>query len=152
LLTEETKLEFIQAATWPEKAASFLLISKAATASFPKDSETQIECRRAIGLCWHWLAHEAVDPKDLSFFIDSDLTINGSLDERKFIDGSREQDSLILILLVVAFLANKAYRVAGLKHQMSEPVSEAGEESVGYIFGYIKRLGFESLLETMLNQ
>lgn len=103
-------------------------------------------------MCWHWLAHAGVDPKDLSFYIDSDLTINGCLDERNFIGGSREQDSLILILLVVGFVANKAYKVAGVEHQMSEQVTEAGEESVGYIVGYVKRLGFESLLESMLHR
>jgi hypothetical protein len=151
-LFTEKKIEFIHAATWSEKAAGFLFISKAATANFLKGSETQLECRRAIGLCWHWLAHAGVDPKDLSFYIDSDLTINGCLDERNFIGGSREQDSLILILLVVGFVANKAYKVAGVEHQMSEPVTEAGEESVDYIVGYVKRLGFESLLESMLHR
>jgi hypothetical protein len=112
----------------------------------PKAQQHNWILKKVINLCWNWLGHGEVEPKDLAFYIDSDLALDGSLAEQNFAGGSEEQNSLILVLLVVAFFANRAYRVVGLQHQMSESINEAGEESEEYIIDYIEKLGLKNLL------
>ncbi|MCQ3031994.1 Imm6 family immunity protein [Pseudomonas syringae] len=136
---------------WIKKASIFLLLLDYALRNLESASGTQEKCQEAVDRCWLWLSERGLSAYELSYYLDSDEMQNGPLAEENFASESVEQNSLILILLVVGFLANKAYKVAGIQEQMSEPVCEADENSVVYIVDYIERIGLSDVLSVCLS-
>eukprot|EP01133_Synstelium_polycarpum_P008242 gene8242-9690_t len=90
-------LKVIDSMMWVKKASIFLLLLDYALRNLDSASDTQKKY--------------------------SDDMQSGPLAEGNFASESVEQNSLILILLVIGFFANKAYKIVGLQEKMSEPGS-----------------------------
>ncbi|OLY74448.1 hypothetical protein AU074_26235 [Pseudomonas sp. ATCC PTA-122608] len=143
-------LKVINSMMWIKKASIFLLLLDYALRNFDAASDTQEKCQEAVDRCWRWLSDRGLSADDLAYYLDSDEMQSGLLAEGNFATESVEQNSLILILLVVGFFANKAYKIAGLQEQMSEPICEADESSAVYIVDYIERIGLSDKLSAYL--
>ncbi|MDY0836683.1 Imm6 family immunity protein [Pseudomonas sp. SED1] len=143
-------LKVINSMMWIKKASIFLLLLDYALRNFDAASDTQEKCQEAVDRCWRWLSDRGLSADDLAYYLDSDEMQSGPLAEGNFATESVEQNSLILILLVVGFFANKAYKIAGLQEQMSEPICEADESSAVYIVDYIERIGLSDKLSAYL--
>ena len=144
-------LNLIDSMRWIKKASIFLLLLDYALRNLDSASGTQEKCQEAVDRCWKWLSDRGVGVDELAYYLDSDEMQSGPLAERNFASESVEQNSLILILLVVGFFANRAYKIAGLQEQMSEPICEADESSAVYIVDYIERVGLSDVLNYYLS-
>ncbi|WP_347929562.1 Imm6 family immunity protein [Pseudomonas helvetica] len=144
-------LEVIDSMVWVKKASIFLLLLDYALRNLDSASSTQERCQEAVNRCWLWLSDRALSADELAYYLDSDEMQSGPMAEENFASESVEQNSLILILLVIGFIANKAYKVAGLQEQMSEPICEADESSSVYIVDYIGRIGLSGVLSVYLS-
>lgn len=144
-------LKVIDNMMWMKKASIFLLLLDYALRNFDSASGTQEKCQEAVDKCWLWLSDRRVSADELAYYLDSEEMQSGPLAEENFASEGVEQNSLILILLVIGFFANKAYEVAGLQEQMSEPVCEADESSAVYIVDYIGRVGLSGVLSVYLS-
>lgn len=144
-------LKVIDSMVWVKKASIFLLLLDYALRNLDSASETQEKCQEAVDKCWRWLSDRGLRPDDLAYYLDSDEMQSGPLAEGNSASESVEQNSLILILLVIGFFANKAYKIAGLQEQMSEPICEADESSAVYIIDYIERIDLSDKLSAYLS-
>ncbi|AHL32074.1 hypothetical protein CD58_03840 [Pseudomonas brassicacearum] len=144
-------LKVIDSMMWAKKASIFLLLLDYALRNFDSASGTQEKCQEAVDRCWLWLSDRGVSADELAYYLDSEEMQSGPLAEENFASESVEQNSLILILLVIGFFANKAYKVAGLQEQMSESICEADESSAVYIVDYIGRVGLSGVLSVYLS-
>ncbi|POA33805.1 MULTISPECIES: Imm6 family immunity protein [unclassified Pseudomonas] len=144
-------LKVIGSMVWMKKASIFLLLLDYALRNLDSANGTQEKCQEAVDRCWLWLSDRGLSADKLAYYIDSDEMQSGPLAEENFGSESLEQNSLILILLVVGFFANKAYKVAGLQEQMSEPICEADESSAVYIVDYIGRIDLSGVLSIYLS-
>lgn len=144
-------LSVIDSMMWIKKASIFLLLLDYALRNLNSASDTQEKCQEAVDRCWLWLSDRGVSAHELAYYLDSDEMQSGPLAEENFASESVEQNSLILILLVIGFFANKAYKVAELQEQMSEPICEADESSAVYIVDYIERTGLSDMLSAYLS-
>ncbi|WP_231666430.1 Imm6 family immunity protein [Pseudomonas quasicaspiana] len=86
-----------------KKASIFLLLLDYALRNLESASGTQEKCQEAVDRCWLWLSEGGLSAYELSYYLDSDEMQNGPLAEENFASESVEQNSLILILLVVGF-------------------------------------------------
>jgi hypothetical protein len=73
--------------------------------------------------------------------VDSNEVQQGCLDEGNFESGGVEQNSLIFILMVVGYFANRAYRLSSLSDQMSESICEANDNLLPYFLEFADQLG-----------
>ena len=144
-------LKVIDSMMWIKKASIFLLLLDYALGNLDSASDTQKKCQEAVDRCWRWLSDREVSAAELAYYLDSEEMQSGPLAEGNFASESVEQNSLILILLVIGFFANKVYRVTGLQEQMSEPICEADESSAVYIVDYIDRIGLSDMLSSYLS-
>jgi len=148
-------LKVIDSMMWTKKASIFLLLLDYALRNFDSASGTQEKCQEAVDRCWLWLSDRGVSADELAYYLDTEEMQSGPLAEENFASESVEQNSLILILililLVIGFFANKAYKVAGLQEQMSESICEADESSAVYIVDYIGRVGLSGVLSVYLS-
>jgi hypothetical protein len=144
-------LKLIDSMMWIKKASIFLLLLDYALRNLDSASGTQEKCQEAVDRCWLWLSDRGLSAHELAYYLDSDEMQSGPLAEENFASESVEQNSLILILLVIGFFANKAYKIAGLQEQMSEPICEADESSAVYIVDYIERIGLSDVLNAYLS-
>lgn len=144
-------LKVIDSMVWMKKASIFLLLLDYALRNLDSASSTQEKCQEAVDRCWLWLSDRGLSADELAYYLDSGEMQSGPLAEENFASESVEQNSLILILLVIGFFANKAYKVAGLQEQMSEPICEADESSAVYIVDYIGRIGLSGVLSVYLS-
>ncbi|SCW81799.1 MULTISPECIES: Imm6 family immunity protein [unclassified Pseudomonas] len=144
-------LKVIVSMMWVKKASIFLLLLDYALRNLDSAGGTQEKCQEAVDRCWLWLSNREVSAGELASYLDSEEMQSGPLAEENFASESVEQNSLILILLVVGFFANKAYKVAGLQEQMSESICEADESSTVYIVDYIGRIGLSGVLSVYLS-
>ena len=144
-------LNLIDSMRWIKKASIFLLLLDYALRNLDSASGTQEKCQEAVDRCWQWLSDRGLSADELAYYLDSDEMQSGPLAEGNFASESVEQNSLILILLVVGFFANRAYKTAGLQEQMSEPICEADESSAVYIVDYIERIGLSDTLSAYLS-
>lgn len=144
-------LKVIDSMMWVKKASIFLLLLDYALRNLDSASDTQKKCQEAVDKCWRWLSDRGLSADELAYYLDSDDMQSGPLAEGNFASESVEQNSLILILLVIGFFANKAYKIVGLQEQMSEPVCEADESSAVYIVAYIERIGLSDKLSVYLS-
>ncbi|MDY0936075.1 Imm6 family immunity protein [Pseudomonas viridiflava] len=144
-------LNLIDSMRWIKKASIFLLLLDYALRNLDSASGTQEKCQEAVDRCWQWLSDRELSADELGYYLDSDEMQGGPLAEGNFASESVEQNSLILILLVVSFFANRAYKTAGLQEQMSEPICEADESSAVYIVDYIERIGLFDILSVYLS-
>ncbi|WP_458376179.1 Imm6 family immunity protein [Pseudomonas pergaminensis] len=135
---------------WTQKATIFLRVIDHVLNSFSTQVATQEKCREAVKLCWSWLQDHSVEPDRLAYYLDSEEMQDGPLAEHLFVEGSLEQDSLILVLLVVGFFAHEAYKQAGRSKEMSAAITEADEGAAEYIVDYIGRVGLVDKLSTYL--
>ncbi|MFL1480207.1 Imm6 family immunity protein, partial [Pseudomonas grimontii] len=103
-------LSVLEGQMWVKRAAIFLLILDQALDNLSSAPATYTKCSEAIELCWSWLTDRSLSPEQLAYYLDSDEMQNGPLGEHHFITESLEQDSLILILLVIGFFAHQAYK------------------------------------------
>ncbi|MBI6834903.1 Imm6 family immunity protein [Pseudomonas syringae] len=147
----KSALKFIDNMVWVKKASIFLLLLDYALRNLDSMSVTRERCQEAVDICWLWLIDRGVSADKLAYYLDSDEMQGGPLAEEKFAFESVEQNSLILILLVIGFLANKAYKLAGLQKEMSESICEADESSTVYIVDYIDRIGLSGVLSAYLS-
>lgn len=134
-------LNALEGMIWVKKASIFLLSLDHVLNNFEAKSDTQIKCAEAVDRCWSWLGGRSVSADDLAYYLDSDEMQEGPLGEHNFASDSVGQNSLILVLLVVGFVANQAYRASGLQDKMSASICEADEGAAEYIVDYIFRLG-----------
>lgn len=130
---------------WVKKASIFLLSLDYVLDNFEAKSDTRIKCAEAVDKCWSWLVGRSVSADDLAYYLDSDEMQAGPLAERNFAPDSLEQNSLILILLVVGFFAHQAYKSSGLQDKMSASICEADDRAAEYIVDYIFRLGLDGI-------
>lgn len=144
-------LKVIGSMMWVKKASIFLLLLDYALRNLDSASDSQEKCQEAVDRCWRWLSDRGLSADDLAYYLDSDEMQNGPLAEGNFASESVGQNSLILILLVIGFFANKAYKSAGLQEQMSEPICEADESAAVYIVDYIERIGLSDKLSAYLS-
>ncbi|MBD8203283.1 Imm6 family immunity protein [Pseudomonas viridiflava] len=144
-------LNLIDSMRWIKKASIFLLLLDYALRNLDSASGTQEKCQEAVDRCWQWLSDRELSADELGYYLDSDDMQGGPLAEGNFASESVEQNSLILILLVVSFFASRAYKTAGLQEQMSEPICEADESSAVYIVDYIERIGLFDILSVYLS-
>ncbi|WP_052719941.1 hypothetical protein [Pseudomonas ogarae] len=77
---------------------------------------------------------------------------NGPLAEQNFESDSLQQNSLILILLVVGFFAHRAYEFSGQQEKMSASIAEANEGAIDYIVDYVDKTGLRSVLFGFLSK
>lgn len=145
-------LSVLEAQNWIKKAAIFLLVLDQVLDNLSSTPATYTKCSEAIELCWSWLLDKNVNPDELAYFLDSDETQNGPLAEHHFTTASLEQDSLILILLVIGFFAHQAYKASGRQEEMSASVNEAGEQVVESIVEYIYKAGVGDVLDIYLSK
>ncbi|GAB7532019.1 hypothetical protein PS3A_44340 [Pseudomonas sp. 3A(2025)] len=131
---------------WIKKAAVFLLVLDHALENLKSSGATHATCKEAIELCWQWLSDRSVTGEALAHYLDSDELQDGPLAESHFAAGSVEQDSLILIVLVVGFFAHRAYKVSGQQARMSASVCEADEGAAQYIVEFIDKVGLMDVL------
>lgn len=131
---------------WAKKASILLLLIDQVLKGFDVSNLTWKQCAEARDTCRLWLSGERCDPEKLAYYLDSDEMQNGALSEQNFADDSLEQNSLILVLLVVGFFANQAYKVSGRQEKMSAVVCEADEGSIEYIVDYVERVGMLGVL------
>jgi len=143
-------LNLVNCLSWPKKATTFLLVIDHSLNNFSTQAATQEKCREAFKLCWSWLQDQNVEPDQLAYYLDSEEMQEGPLAEHLFADGGIEQDSLILVLLVVGFFAHEAYKRAGRSKEMSAAMVEADEEAAEYIVDYIGKVGLSDVLITYL--
>jgi len=134
-------LDALARISWIKKFTVFLLSLDHALENLNSKNATYSACHEAITLCWTWLADRTVSGEQLAYYLDSDEMQNGPLAESNFSENSLEQNSLILILLVVGLFAHRAYTIDGRTQEMSESVCEANEDATEYIVDYIKRTG-----------
>ncbi|MCQ3001525.1 Imm6 family immunity protein [Pseudomonas syringae] len=135
----------IASMAWTKKASVFLLLLDQVLKGLDSSNSTWEKCAEARDTCRLWLSAKRCDPEHLAYYLDSDEMQNGVLSEQNFADGSLEQNSLVLILLIVGFFANQAYKFSDSQENMSAAVCEADEGSVEYIVDYVERvnmLGF----------
>ncbi|WP_116867006.1 Imm6 family immunity protein [Pseudomonas syringae] len=149
----KSALKVIDNMVWVKKASIFLLLLDYALRNLDSMSVTRERCQEAVDICWLWLIDRGVSADKLAYYLDSDEMQGGPLAEEKFASESVEQNSLILILilLVIGFFANKAYKLAGLQKEMSESICEADESSTVYIVDYIDRIGLSGVLSAYLS-
>lgn len=131
---------------WIKKAAVFLLVLDHALENITSSTSTHETCKEAIDLCWQWLSDRNVTGEALAHYLDSDELQDGPLAESNFANGSVEQDSLILIVLVIGFFAHQAYKVSGEHAKMSASVCEADEGAAQYIVDFIDKVGVLDVL------
>ncbi|WP_447891929.1 Imm6 family immunity protein [Pseudomonas marginalis] len=143
-------LSVLEGQMWVKRAAIFLLILDQTLDNLSSAPATYTKCSEAFELCWSWLTDRSLSPEQLAYYLDSDEMQNGPLGEHHFITESLEQDSLILILLVIGFFAHQAYKVSGRQERMSASVNEAGEQAVEYIVEYIYKVGAGGVLDVYL--
>jgi SOS response regulatory protein OraA/RecX len=143
-------LDVVNSMVWIKKASIFLLLLDYALRNLDMASGTQEKCQEAIDRCWLWLSDRELSADELAYYLEADEMQSGPLAEENFASESVEQNSLILILLVIGFFAHRAYKIAGLQEQMSEPISEADESSAVYIVDYIERVGLFDKLSVYL--
>ncbi|RMS27982.1 Imm6 family immunity protein [Pseudomonas syringae] len=147
----KSALKVIDNMVWVKKASIFLLLLDYALRNLDSMSVTRERCQEAVDICWLWLTDRGVSADKLAYYLDSDEMQGGPLAEENFASESVEQNSLILILLVIGFFANKAYKLAGLQKEMSESICEADDSSTVYIVDYIDRIGLSGVLSTYLS-
>ncbi|MBC3300070.1 hypothetical protein H0Z09_02935 [Pseudomonas sp. SWRI18] len=145
-------ISVLEAQKWIKKASIFLLVLDKVLDNLSSTPTTHTKCSEAIELCWSWLSERNVSPEQLAYFLDSDEMQNGSLAEHHFTTASLEQDSLILILLVIGFFAHQAYESSGRQEEMSASVNEAGEQVVESIVEYIYKVGLADVLDIYLSK
>ncbi|WWF45897.1 Imm6 family immunity protein [Pseudomonas trivialis] len=97
-------LNLIDSMRWIKKASIFLLLLDYALRNLDSASGTQEKCQEAVDRCWQWLSDRGLSADELAYYLDSDEMQSGPLAEGNFASESVEQNSLILILLVVGFL------------------------------------------------
>ncbi|WP_434572507.1 Imm6 family immunity protein [Pseudomonas sp. Z3-6] len=144
-------IDLIGGMMWTKKAAVFLLVLDHALSNLESAVVTHSKCKEAVELCWVWLSDHSVSADRLAYFLDSDEMQNGPLAEHNFKSESLEQDSLILIMLVVGFFAHQAYKVSGQQKKMSASVCEADEGAAEYIVDYIYKVGLINILSVYLS-
>lgn len=147
-MDKKEALQVIDSMMWIKKASIFLLLLDYVLPNLESASETQGQCQEAVAKCWQWLSDRGPNAAEIGYYLDADEMQSGPLAEGNFASGSLEQDSLILILLVIAFFANKVYKITGLQAEMSEQVCEADESSAVYIVDYIERIGLSEVLNS----
>lgn len=150
-MSKDEKVKIAGDIPWAKKASVFLLLLDDVLRNLKSASVTQEICEEAIGTCWLWLSDRGVSADKLAYYLDSDEMQSGPLAEENFASGSVAQNSLNLILLVVGFFANKAYRIAGQQEKISESICEADEGAEAYIIGYIDRVGLSDRLKIYLH-
>lgn len=143
-------LEQINQLCWTKKSAIFLLIADHAILSLKSSPSTMLSCDEAIKKCWQWIADKSIKPDQLAQYIDSEEIQNGPLSESLFEDDSIEQNSMILIILIIGYFSHRAYLESNQQHAMSEPIAEANEHSAEYIIDYIKKANLLEILDTYL--
>ncbi|QGA48295.1 Imm6 family immunity protein [Pseudomonas brassicacearum] len=145
-------LGVIDSMVWTKKAAIFLLLLDRALVNLESANLTHDRCEEAIDLCWQWMSDRSVDGDHLAYYLDSDEMQNGPLAEQNFESDSLQQNSLILILLVVGFFAHRAYEFSGQQEKMSASIAEANEGAIDYIVDYVDKTDLRSVLFGFLSK
>ena len=132
---------------WGKKASVLLLVAEKVFNNLKSHVDAYNVCEKAVNDCWVWLGdREMVSPQSISYYVDSDEVQQGCLDESNFESGGVEQSSLIFILMVVGYFANRAYLVSGISDQMSESVCEANDNLLPCFLEFADQLGHKDFI------
>lgn len=150
MLTDKENSQLLSQ-SWARKASIFLLGAEKVINNLCSTQETYAVCQEAVNKCWLWLSDSSlVLPHELSYYIDDEHVQSGCLNEKIFVEGSVEQNTLIFILMVVALFANRSYSVSGIPEAMSESVCEADDSLLPFFFDLSSSLGVEGFLRSHL--